>query len=374
VTWGSLFGRRAVSETSRIEAVALRLLYLIFVRLLGWLALPARSDVSKDAEILVLRHQLAVLRRQAARPRPSWADRAVIAGLARLLPRSRRFGLFVTPGTVLRWHADLVKRRWTYKRTQPGRPPTRPTIRELVMQMAAENPGWGYRRIAGELARLGRRIGPSTVWAILKKAGIDPAPRRSGPAWGEFLRAQAEGILACDFFHAERITLARLYCFAVVEHATRRVHVLGVTANPTAGWVAQQARNLLMDLGERAGSFKFMVRDRDSKFTALFDEVFRAEGIRIVLTAAQAPRMNAIMERWVGSVRREILDRILIVNAGHLRQVLTEYEEHFNAHRPHRALNQASPLRPLPDSVDADIKIIRRDRLGGLIHEYAQVA
>jgi putative transposase len=168
--------------------------------------------------------------------------------------------------------------------------------------------------------------------------------------------------------------LTRLYCFAVVEHATRRVHVLGVSANPSAGWVVQQARNLLMDLGERAGSFTFMIRDRDSKFTALFDEVFRAEGIGIVRTAPQAPRMNAIMERWVGSVRREILDRILIVNAAHLRKVLNEYEDHFNTHRPHRALSQASPLRALPDPVDADIKVIRRDRLGGLIHEYAQVA
>ena len=194
------------------------------------------------------------------------------------------------------------------------------------------------------------------------------------PAWGEFLRAQAEGILACDFFHAETVTLVRLYCFAVVGHATRRVHVLGVTANPTAGRVAQQARSLMMDLGERAGSFKFMIRDRDGKFTALFDEVFRAEGIRVVLTAPQAPRMNAIMERRVGSVRREILDRILIVNAAHLRKVLTEYEDHFNARRPHRALKQASPLSPLPDPVDADIKVIRRDRLGDLLHEYSQVA
>jgi putative transposase len=262
----------------------------------------------------------------------------MIAALARVLPpRSRRIGLFVAPGTILRWHADLVKRRWTYKRTQPGRPSTRPRIRELVLRMAAENPGWGYRSIAGELANLGRRIAPSTVWAILKKA---PAPRRLGPAWGEFLRAQAEGILAGDFFYVETITLTRLYCFAVVEHATRRVHVLGVTANPAAGWVAQQVRNLLMDLGERAGSFKFVIRDRDRKFT----------------------------------VRREILDRILITNAAHLRKVLTEYEDHFNAHRPHRTLNQASPLRALPDPLDADIKVIRRDRLGGLIYEFAQVA
>jgi putative transposase len=176
--------------------VALRLLCLIFVRLLGWLVLLARSGASVEAEILVLRHQLGVLRRQVAGRRPSWADRAVIAALARLLPRSRRISLFVTPGTVLRWPADLVKRRWTCKRIHPGRPPTRPTIRQLVLRMAAENPGWGYRRIAGELAVLGRRIAPSTVWAILKKAGLDPAPRRSGPTWGEFLRAEAEGILA----------------------------------------------------------------------------------------------------------------------------------------------------------------------------------
>jgi putative transposase len=354
--------------------VALRLIYLVFIRFLGALALLARSDISKEAEILVLRHQLSVLRRQVARPKPSWADRALISALARLLPKPRRIGLLVTPTTLLRWHADLVKRRWTYKRTAPGRPPTRPTIRALVLRLAAENPTWGYRRIAGELAGLGRKVGPATVWRILHKAGIDPAPRRSGPSWAQFLRAQASGILACDFFHADTITLARLYCFAVVEHATRRVHILGVTANPTAGWVAQQARNLMLDLGDRAGDVKFMLRDRDSKFTAMFDEVFRAENIRVVLTAPQAPRMNAITERWVGSVRRELLDRILIMNEHHLRKVLAEYEAFFNEHRPHRTLKQASPLRALPDPIDADIKVIRRDRLGGLLHEYSQVA
>jgi putative transposase len=354
--------------------VALRLVYLIFIRLLGAPALLLRPDVSKEAEILVLRHQLAVLRRQVARPRPSWADRALISALARLLPKPRRTGLLITPGTLLRWHADLVKRRWTYKRKTPGRPPTKPTTHALVLRLAAENPTWGYRRIAGELAGLGQNVGAATVWRILHKAGIDPAPRRSGPCWGQFLRAQASGILACDFFHADTITLARLYCFAVVEHSTRRVHVLGVTANPTAGWVAQQAKNLMLELGERAGGFKFLIRDRDAKFTAMFDEVFHAERIQVLLTAPQAPRMNAIMERWVGSVRRELLDRILIMNARHLRKVLAEYETHFNSHRPHRALNHASPLRPLPDPVNADIKITRRDRLGGLLQEYAQVA
>jgi hypothetical protein len=183
--------------------VALRLVYLIFIRLLGALALLMRSDVSKEAEILVLRHQLAVMRRQVARPKPSWADRALISALARLLPNPRRIGLLVTPGTLLRWHADLVKRRWTYKRKTPGRPPVRPTIRALVLRLAAENPTWGYRRIAGELAGLGRNVGAATVWRILHKAGIDPAPRRPGPSWGQFLRAQTSGILACDFFHAD---------------------------------------------------------------------------------------------------------------------------------------------------------------------------
>lgn len=180
--------------------------------------------------------------------------------------------------------------------------------------------------------------------------------------------------MACDFLHADTIALTRLYCFAIVEHATRRVHVLGVTANPTAGWVAQQARNLMLDLGHRATGFKFIIRDRDAKFTVMFDEVFRAEGIRVVLAAPQAPRMNAITERWAGSVRQEILARILIINERHLRKVLTDYETYFNGHRPHRTLNQASPLRALPDPVDADLKVIRRDRLGDLLHEYSQVA
>lgn len=258
--------------------------------------------------------------------------------------------------------------------SQAGRPPTRPSIRELILRMARENPTWGYRRIAGELAGMGRQVGASTVWTILKRAGIDPSPRRCGPTWGEFLRAQAEGILACDFFHCDTVLLARLYCFAVVEHATRRIHVLGVTVHPTADWVVQQARNLVMDLGDHAAQFKFLIRDRDAKFTNLFDAVFASEGIRIIKTPIRAPRANAIMERWVGSLRREVLDRMLIVNARHLTRVLAEYQKHFNDHRPHRSLGQATPLRVLPQPAASDLKVIRRDRLGGVIHEYAQVA
>src|SRR4030081_2372804 len=338
------------------------------------MVLLARSDASKDAEILVLRHQLVVLRRQVARPRPSWADRAVISALARILSTACRRQLFVTPGTLLRWHADLIKRRWTFTRQRPGRPPTRPSIRAVIPRVAQENPGWGYRRIAGELAGMGRQVGASTVWAILKRSGIEPCPRRSGPTWGEFLRAQAEGILACDFFQCDTVLLTRLYCFAVVEHATRRVHILGVTAHPTADWVAQQARNLITDLGDRAAQFRFLIRDRDAKFTSIFDAVFASEAIQIIKTPIQAPRANAIMERWVGSCRRELLDQVLILNARHLRHVLTEYESHYNTHRPHRSLARAAPLRPLDDPETGDIKVSRHDRIGGVIHEYTQVA
>ena len=357
--------------------MTLRFAYLAVLRVFGWLALLARSDRAKDAEILILRHQVAVLQRQVKVPRLSWADRAVLAALARLLPDSqlRQLRLIASPRTLLRWHAGLVRRHWAYPRRTPGRPKTDRTVRSLVLEMARDNPSWGYRRIHGELAGLGRKIAPSTVWQILKDAGIDPAPRRTGQSWRAFLDAQATTILAADFFHVDTVFLRRLYVLFFIEHGTRRVHLAGITAHPTGEWVTQQARNLLMNLDDHADSFRFIIRDRDVKFTSAFDAVLTTAGLRIVKTPVWAPRANAIAERWIASARRECLDRILVTCERHLQLVLSEYGDHYNSHRPHRALHQSPPAgREHPPSLGANVRVLRRDRLGGLIHEYSQVA
>jgi putative transposase len=232
------------------------------------------------------------------------------------------------------------------------------------------------RRIHGELAGLGIRLAPSTVWETLKKAGLDPAPRRAGPTWAEFLRSQAQAILAADFFTVSLLDGTTVYVLAVIEHATRRIRILGSTAHPTGAWATQQARNLLMDLDDAAEKTGFLIRDRDAKFTAAFDAVFQSAGIRIITSPVQAPRANAIMERWIGGCRRELLDRTLIWNQQHLLNVLRQYETHHNEHRPHRSIGQAAPLRPLPETVTAldTYRTRRRDLIGGVIHEYAQVA
>jgi putative transposase len=354
--------------------MALRLLYLSFCQLLRWLALLARRSATKDAELLVLRHEVAVLRRQVARPRFDWADRAVLAGLSRLLPRSVWRGRLVQPTTLLRWHRDLVRRQWAYPHRR-GRPTVTAELRQLVLRMAKENPTWGYRRVHGELCRLGYKIGASTVWSILQRAGVDPAPQRSAVSWRQFLRAQAKGVLAVDFFTVDTVFLKRLYVLFVIEVASRRVHVLGVTAHPSGEWVAQQARNLFMTLDDRVGQFRFLVRDRDAKFTTAFDAVFVAEAMEVLRTPVRAPQANAYAERWVGTVRREVLDRMLVVGGRQLQAVLAEYVDHYNGHRPHRALGQAPPLGPAePPVILTSRTILRQDRVGGLIHEYAQVA
>jgi putative transposase len=274
--------------------MCLRFVFLLITRLTAWLRLSRREETWKTAEILILRHQLAVLqRRQPRRPTVNWADRALLAALLGVIPRARRRGmrLLVTPDTILRWHRDIVRRRWTARsvRGKTGRPATRRNIQALVLRLARENPGWGYRRIHGELAGLGVKIAASTVWGILKTNSIDPAPRRTGPSWSQFLRSQAEAILACDFFTAGLLDGTQAYVLTVIEHATRRIRILGLTLYPTGEWTAQQARNLIMDLGDQAHRVKFMIRDRGSNFTAAFDAMLAGAGIQTVWGARSLP-------------------------------------------------------------------------------------
>jgi transposase len=272
---------------------------------------------------------LAVLRRQVTRPSCRPADRVFLAALVRMLPCDRWGSVFVRPETVRRWHRSLIARRWTYPHRPPGRPATDTGVRALVQRLARENPGWGYRRIQGELAGLGVRIAASTVWTILRQAGIDPVPRRSSETWREFLRAQASGIVACDFFTVDTVLFRRVYVLVFVELATRQVHLAGITTNPAGEWVTRQARNIVETFVERSEPIRFLIHDRDSKFTAAFDEVFRSEGIRAVRTPVRAPNANAFTERWIGTVRRECLDRILIVGRRHLQHVLARYALHY---------------------------------------------
>jgi putative transposase len=317
--------------------------YWLFRHLLGLVVLRCRSEAANEVEILVLRHEVAVLRRQVERPNCRPADRILLAALARLLPRDRWGSVFVRPETIRRWHRTLVARRWTYPHRRPGRPATDPEVRSLILRMARENPGWGYRRIHGELARLGVRVAASTIWTILQKAGIDPAPRRSAETWRAFLRSQASGIISCDFLTVETVFLRRLYALVFIELATRKVYLAGVTAHPTGEWATQQARNIVETFIDRSEPIRFVIHDRDSKFTAAFNEVFRSEAIRIIRTPVRAPRANAFIERWIGSLRRECLDRLLILNRRHLERVLPAYIHHHNSHRPHRSLYQRPP-------------------------------
>jgi putative transposase len=370
--WG---GDQRQSAVGHDPNVSLRLLYLIFSQVLGLVLLIGRTSSTKDVELMVLRHEVAVLRRTNPRPRMDWADRAVFAALIRRLPRALRCHRLVTPNTILRWHRRLVRKKWTYP-SAPGRPPIDDVLAGLVIRMARENPSWGYRRIQGELLKLGHRLGASTIRRILKRHRIPPAPaRQTDTSWRRFLRTQATSMLAVDFFHVDcAVTLRRLYVLFVLEVGDRYLHVLGVTGHPDGPWTTQQARNLMMDLGEQVGRFRFVVRDRAGQFTASFDAVLADAGIEVVKIPPRCPRANCFAERLVLTVRTELTDHMLIFGERHLRRVLAEYTAHYNAQRPHRALQlqPPRPRSPVPEPVLGRIR--RRPVLGGLINEYEPAA
>jgi transposase InsO family protein len=355
-----------------MAGMASTIVFLVVRQVLRLVGLSPKPD-DKDVEIAVLRHQLAVLHRQVARPRYAPTDRLVLATLARMLPRERWSAFLVTPATLLRWHRELVRRRWTYARKPRVHRGLDPALVELILRLARENPRWGYLRICGEGAKLGMRVSATSVRNILRRHGLGPAPRRGEPTWAEFLRSQAAGVLACDFFTVETVALTRMYVLFFIELERRPVWLGGVSPHPTGEWVTQQARNLTMALAERATRITLLVRDRDAKFVSSFDTAFKADGVRVVKTPVRAPRANAYAERWVRSVRTECLDWTLIWNRRHLERVLSSYVAHYNRARPHRGLDLEVPV--VPDQIPRPTGPIERtDVLGGLIHEYQRAA
>jgi putative transposase len=355
------------------------LLYMVLRRLLTLVAPKHRSDDAAQIEILVLRHQLQVLRRQVKHPVYRLRDRTLLAAASRILPKERWGAFIVRPETLLRWHRSLVARKWTRPHRPPGRPAIDAELCKLILQMATENPRWGYMRIKGELGKLGIAVSASSIAMLLRRSGVGPAPRR-GPTWRQltwrqFLKAQASGILACDFFTVETAFLKTLYVLFFIEIGTRRVHVTVSTTNPDSSFVTQQARNLCFELDEREVPTLFLIRDRDSKFSGSFDEVFRTEGIRIILTPIRAPNANAFAERWIESFRAECLDWLLILGPRHLDRILRIYVQHYNRRRPHRGLDLQVPESLAPvEAADGVPDVERRNLLGGLIHEYMRAA
>jgi putative transposase len=362
-------------RTQRLLVESLSFVYWAVRRLFELLVLVGRSDREKEIEILLLPHELQVLRRQIARPRVRVADRAMLAALNQVLPRARKHSLLVQPATLLRWHREFMRRRWTYP--EDARPVA--TCSADATTGAAPrggDPTRGYKRIHGELVGLGISPSPSSVWNILHRDGIEPPPRRASVSWRQFLRQQAAEIIECDFFTVETLWLRRLHVLFFIELARRRVYLGGVTANPDNAWVTQSSAQPDHDPGRSGAAVALPDRRPRQEVHRCFDEVFRSEGNRVIHAPIAAPRAKAHAERWVGSVRRECLDRILILSRTHLERVLGEYVAYYNRHRPHRALEQQPPLlRPAPVSAgDSECRVRRRDRLGGLLHEYELAA
>jgi transposase InsO family protein len=330
---------------------------------------------ASDVELLALRHEVRVLRCQVKRTRWRPADRLVLTALSRCCPRAEWGRLPVRPETLLRWHRELVRRRWAAfgRRRGPGRPPLASDLRELIARLARENPQWGCVRLRGELLKLGHTVSTSAIRSLHRRRGIPPAPRRAGLAWPTFLRSHAAGPLACDFFAVETVRFQLLYVLFFLEVSTRRVILAGCTAHPTAAWVTQQARNVCGDLAAAGARPTILIRDRDGKFPPTFDTVFAAQRVRIVRTPFRSPRANAYAERWVGTVRRECLDWLFIAGERHLQHVLREYVDHYNTRRPHRALRLWPPVW-LPRPPASPAAVVRRDRLGGLLHEHESAA
>ena len=355
----------------------LSLVYLVVRMLLRLLVRDGQGEAAKDLEIVVLRHQLNVLFRQVNLPRFRRSDRAFLAAAARRLPRVRWERFLVTPKTLLRWHRELVRLKWArYSKRHAGRLPLPAEAQELILRLAKENPRWGYKRIQGELQKLGIKVSATAIRKLLARRGLGPAPRRGDTTWRQFLAQQASSMVACDFFTVETVWLKRIYVLVFIELATRRVHLAGCTTNPDKAWVVQQARNFTFYLDQREVPLRFLIHDRDSKFCGPFDDVFATEVLQVVRTPVRAPRANAFCERWIRTVRTECLDWLLIFSRRHLERVLRTYIRHYNRQRPHRALQLHTPEqgefeRTLP-TVGA--RVDRRDRLGGLLHEYYEAA
>jgi len=354
----------------RIAAVVSSLLYLLLSRPLALLSSKDRVAEQVRLENLILRHEVAILRRQVKRPVYRMRDRALLAAASRLLVRERWSAFLVRPETIMRWHRRLVARKSTKPHRRPGRPSLDPEVRRLILRMARENPRWGYMRIKGELQGLGIRVSATAIAMLLRSHGSRPAPRR-GPTWSEFLRAQASGVIACDSFTVETALLKTLYALFFIEIGTRRVHLSVSTSSPDSAFVTQQARNLAMCLSDEGASIKFLIRDRDAKFSRSFDDVFASEGVRVIRTPIRAPNANAFAERWVETARADCLDWLLIFGPRHLDQVLQTYVNHYNRKRPHRGLQLWAPESAVPPAeLGAVPHLRRRDLLGGLIHEY----